>query len=155
MRSIQVSTDVFQAVWAARKAGEDDEDAILRRLLGLTTAVTQARSSSGRPWIDGQYGITFDHGFEMFRRFKGNEYVAQVADGKWEINGRKVAAKSNNELSKAIGAVGENGWLGWNFRTPSGEVQKIGELRDPGRIIRRSSSSRLSRDVLDRLNFRL
>jgi hypothetical protein len=155
MRAIQVSADVFQAIWAAREAGEDDEDAVLRRLLNVRTAAHQATGSSGKAWIDGQYGITFHHGFGMYRRFKGNDYLAQVVDGKWDINGQKVDAKSINELSKAIGAKRENGWMGWNFRTPSGEEKKIHELRDPERIIRRSSTSRISKAVLDRIDFAL
>jgi hypothetical protein len=155
MRAIQVSTDVFQAIWAARETGEDDEDAILRRLLDVRTAITPATSSSGRPWIDGQYGISFGHGFQMSRRRKGKEYAARVVDGGWEINGQKVPAKTINGVSKAVGADGENGWNGWYFRTPSGEMQKISELRDPEQIIRRSSSSRLSNEVLNRLDLKL
>jgi len=155
MRAIQVSVDVFQAIWAARQAGEEDEDAILQRLLGVKIAVIPAKSSNGRAWIDGQYGVSFHNGFEMFRRFKGKDYLAQVADGQWEINRQKVVAKSINEVSKAIGAERENGWAGWNFRTQTGQVKKISEMRDPERIIRRSSSSRLSKEVLDRLNIRL
>src|SRR5687767_9450699 len=101
MRAIQVSVDVFQAIWAARKVGEDDEDAILRRLLDVETAATPSKTSSSRAWIDGLYGVSFHHGFEMYRWFKGKDYVAQVDDGMWKINGQKVSAKSINEVSKA------------------------------------------------------
>ena len=34
MRTIQVSTEVFALIWAARQQGEETEDAILVRLLG-------------------------------------------------------------------------------------------------------------------------
>ena len=34
MKTISISTDTFAAIWAARKDGEDTEDAILSRLLG-------------------------------------------------------------------------------------------------------------------------
>jgi hypothetical protein len=34
-RDIQVSTDVYAAIWAARHPGEHTEDAILRRLLAV------------------------------------------------------------------------------------------------------------------------
>lgn len=36
MRTIQISTEVFAKIWSHRTEGEEDEDAILRRLLGLT-----------------------------------------------------------------------------------------------------------------------
>ena len=38
---IQVSTDVYAALWAARKPGEDNEDAILRRVLAVPTEASQ------------------------------------------------------------------------------------------------------------------
>jgi hypothetical protein len=40
-RDIQVSTDVYAALWAARKPGEDSEDAILRRVLAVPTEASQ------------------------------------------------------------------------------------------------------------------
>lgn len=36
MRSISISTEVFAKIWAQRVEGEEDEDAILKRLLGVT-----------------------------------------------------------------------------------------------------------------------
>jgi hypothetical protein len=33
MRQIEISTDVYARIWALREAGEDDENAILQRLL--------------------------------------------------------------------------------------------------------------------------
>jgi hypothetical protein len=38
MRSIQVSTDVFSAIWKNRLPGEETEDSILRRLLAVQSA---------------------------------------------------------------------------------------------------------------------
>jgi len=38
VRTIQVSTAVFAAIWAARSDGEDGEDAILWRILNLPAA---------------------------------------------------------------------------------------------------------------------
>ena len=35
MRSIDISTEVFAKIWALRLQGEEDENAILMRLLGL------------------------------------------------------------------------------------------------------------------------
>ena len=46
MRDVPVSTDVFSAIWAARKPGEHSEDAILRRLLGVAS---EASGTSQKP----------------------------------------------------------------------------------------------------------
>ena len=154
MRNVQVSVDVFQAIWAARQPGEDDEDTILSRLLGVGGVQAIPKTAGVKPWIDRQYGVTFDHGFEMFRRRKGKEFRARVIDANWHINGQPVDAKSINEVSKAVGAEGENGWVGWNFRSSSGEAKKISDLRDPDQIIRRSSSQ-FSKEVSDALDFKL
>ncbi|MCB9994323.1 MAG: hypothetical protein H6873_11785 [Hyphomicrobiaceae bacterium] len=35
MRTIDVSTPVFAAIWAARRDGEETENAILERILGI------------------------------------------------------------------------------------------------------------------------
>ncbi|USA40049.1 hypothetical protein NCF86_02500 [Pelagerythrobacter marinus] len=34
MRTIEISTDVFSLIWAARQPGEETEDQILKRMLG-------------------------------------------------------------------------------------------------------------------------
>jgi hypothetical protein len=49
-RDIQISTDVFSAIWAARKPGENNEDAILRRLLAVSIeAGSTIKSTAPRP----------------------------------------------------------------------------------------------------------
>ena len=45
-RDIQVSTDVYAALWAARKPGEDNEDAILRRVLAVPAEASQPDDAS-------------------------------------------------------------------------------------------------------------
>ena len=152
MRNIQISTDVFQAIWAARLPNEEEEDAILRRLLDITASNGDVEKADidGKPWIDRQYGISFPHGFEMYRRRKGKELRAQVVDGKWQVNGQSVIATSINQVSKAVGAGGETGWVGWNYRVPSGEEKKISEMRDPDKIIRRTSLQ-FDNEFLDKL----
>jgi hypothetical protein len=139
MRAIQVSTDVFQAIWAARKSGEEDEDAILRRLLKIRAAGRSARENGERGgFTDARYGVFFSEGFEIFRTYLGKEFRARVEDGRWVINGQPLKASTINQLSAAIGTSTENGWVNWEYRTPSGEAKKITSLRDPGTIRRRN-----------------
>lgn len=42
MRTIEISTDVFAKIWSLRAEGEEDENTILKRLLGLTGERRQA-----------------------------------------------------------------------------------------------------------------
>ena len=139
MRTIQVSPDVFQAIWAGRKPGEDDEDAILRRLLkaGPARPSDDVSSPAVQGFIDPSYGVHFPEGFEVFRTYLGRDYRARVVNGHWVIDGTATRASSINQLSSAIGIQTENGWANWEYRAPNGEVKKIGALRDPARIRRR------------------
>jgi hypothetical protein len=135
MRSVQVSADVFQAIWSARRAGEDDEDAILRRLLRVGNAdlsPTQVTENAG--WVDARSGTRFPDGFEMYRRYLGREYRARVVNGHWHLNDRKLNVSSMNDLSRAVGTKVENGWVNWKYRTNTGEERRISDLRPPGSV---------------------
>src|SRR5260370_42690897 len=88
MRSIQVSTDTFAAIWVDRRAGENSEDAILRRKFNVEVAQTDvhAPSSAHRPspsvgFYDRRYALAFPEGFEIFRHFKGSDYSAKATSG--------------------------------------------------------------------------
>jgi len=56
MRTIEISTDVFSAIWKNRLGGEETEDAILRRLLGVDVASqgvpTKTRGRGKTLWRD-------------------------------------------------------------------------------------------------------
>src|SRR5947209_5121635 len=94
MRNIVVSIDVFAALWADRQAGEDSENAILERLLGLPKGpplhvqmVPLPPGARGGP-SDGSiynrmFDVRFPSGFEIFRTYKGKEYSAVVRDHRW------------------------------------------------------------------------
>jgi hypothetical protein len=43
VRTIQVSMDTFAAIWADRRAGENSEDAILRRKFNIEAAPTNVQ----------------------------------------------------------------------------------------------------------------
>jgi len=80
MRTIQISTDVFAAIWARRSDAEHSEDEILSRLLAVKK--TNAQPSSARDlqtqigFHDPRYGVKIPHGFEIYRTYKGKEYRA-------------------------------------------------------------------------------
>jgi len=45
MRTIEISTEVFAKIWSQRMSGEEDENAILTRLLGLKNAAVSDQAS--------------------------------------------------------------------------------------------------------------
>ena len=128
MRTIQISPDVFQAIWAGRVGGEDDEDTILRRLLAIKPSPV-VQSNSTKAWVDTRSGTRFPEGFQIFRRYLGKNHSAQVFNGEWRVDGRPIRARSVNELSRVIGTKTENAWVNWNYTDPDGQVRKISDLR--------------------------
>jgi len=52
MRSIEVGTDVFAKIWSHREDGEETEDAILRRLLGIADPTKDTESTDRVRWRD-------------------------------------------------------------------------------------------------------
>jgi hypothetical protein len=140
MRMIQISTDVFQAIWAARQAGEETEDEILRRLLVVRSGAqpTPQRTSPG--FVDKMSGVEFREGFLIFRNYLGTEYQARAQGGKWVLEGTGESANSLNRLSALVGPKQENAWENWKY-TDGGEVRKISALRDPTKIHKRAARS--------------
>jgi hypothetical protein len=141
MRSIQISTAVFAAIWAARLEGEDSEDAILARLLKIQSKrpdpVTEPTGDlSG--FSDARYGFFVPEGFQIFRRFKGVEYRAKVNNSKWLLDSTGKSYDTLSDLSFAVGAGSENAWNGWQCRPNDGAPVTIGSLRSPKTIQKRS-----------------
>jgi hypothetical protein len=140
MRTIQVSLDVFQSIWTARKNDEQNEDAILRRLLKLPVAPAQAKPE--RDFItqvgfhDPRYGVEIPPGFEIHRTYQGTKYTARAVQGFWHLNG--VGYPTLNELNKTIVGGAENAWKAWYFLDEKGRKHPLSEKRDPSKIVRRS-----------------
>ena len=139
MRPIQVSTDVFAAIWASRQVGEATEDDILRRKLGIgpkTSEHAPTRSAIG--FRDPRSGTEFPEGFEIFRTYLGADYVARAELGEWCRSDTKERFSSLNELSRSIGAKTENAWANWFYLADDGIRCCISDLRDPSKIARRT-----------------
>jgi hypothetical protein len=141
MRTIIVSTDVFAALWAKRRPGEDSENAVLERLLGLPKGPPipiQAAALSGSVRVGGgadgnggiynrMFDVRFPAGFEIFRTYKGRDYSATVRDGRWVMGGESFP--SLFALSTAIVDSRENPWMHWKYRDANGRVNMISALR--------------------------
>ena len=135
MRNISITTPVFAAIWSNRKDGEDSEDAILARLLGCAKKKENATVDtpihiSGAGVVDRRNGVTFPEGFQIFRFYKGREYVAEAHGGSWRRSDDGSQFSTLNQLNHSIALGAENVWNGnWKYRTDDGSIKSIATLR--------------------------
>ena len=139
MRTIQISTDVFAALWAARRGDEQTEDEILRSLLKMKASerphILRATGRTG--FSDGRAGLRFPEGFEIFRKYLGTEYRARATGGNWVRLDTAKSYPSLNQLNQSIGAKFQNAWRSW-YCIDGGERKLLHDLRDPQNIHKRS-----------------
>jgi hypothetical protein len=142
MRTIQISTDVFQAIWSARKPGQDDEDAILRGVFKVPPAVPATPNRDITVTVgfhDPRYGVKLDSGFPIFRDYKGKRYHAQAIQGFWLSSADGKGYATLNELNKSIGIPGaENAWKAWRYLDKNNRARPLSDLRDQSTIQRRN-----------------
>lgn len=133
-RTIPVSTDVFAAIWAKRQKGEDSEDDILRRILGISKS-RKGNQSRQEPqgsggYLDRRNNVHFPQGFEIFRTYKRKEYRAIARDGSWMRIDTGDLYSTLNQLNTSIAAGTENVWNGnWKFMDEGGTIYSIDTLR--------------------------
>jgi hypothetical protein len=135
MRTIEVSIDVYAAIWAARQSGEETEDQILKRLLSIR-AEAEHKKPNPMPKIgfrDARYNVEFPEGFEISRVYKGNEYRAKATKGMLELQNTGEAFPTLNKLSRAVSGNVENAWRNWYFIGRNGERHLIVGLRADSR----------------------
>lgn len=130
-RTIDISTDVFAAIWANRENGEDNEDAIMRRILGCSLAEPAAPTGrTGAGFHDARNGVHFGEGFEVFRSYKGKQFKAIAQNGEWLRPDTGERFQSLSALNQSIVAGNENVWNGnWKFREENRKPQSINKLR--------------------------
>jgi len=129
MRTISVSTEVFAAIWAERKPGEETEDQILARLLATKNVDQTTVEAAPIGFQDLRSGTKFPAGFEIFRTYKGKEYRAKAVGGIWVRTDTSVGYSTLNQLSQGLGIVSENAWRSWYFVDDRGKRQLIDALR--------------------------
>ena len=140
MRQIEVSVDVFAAIWATRKDGENSENDVLRRILGLaetTPAKTLPPPQEEAGFKDARFRVELPEGFEIYRVYKGQEIRARASKGKLELIGSGQFFPSFNQLSRAATGNIENAWKNWFFIGRDGKRHPIEGLRsDSKRSVR-------------------
>ena len=133
-RTINVSTDVYAAIWARRKQGQETEDAILRDVLECPAAESgpaalPAANGSGGVY-DARNDVRFPQGFQAFRTYKRREYEAIAQDGEWLRPDTGKRYPTLNRLNESIAAGNENIWNGnWKYRGGDGTIRPISDLR--------------------------
>ncbi|QIE41171.1 hypothetical protein G5B39_03910 [Rhodobacteraceae bacterium SC52] len=133
-RTIPISTDVFAAIWAKREEGEDCEDDILRRILGIAGSnkddQPRQRVHASGGYHDRRNNVHFPQGFEIFRTYKRKDYRAIAQDGNWLRLDTGDLYSTLNQLNTSIAAGAENVWNGnWKFKDESGTIHSIDSLR--------------------------
>lgn len=133
MRSINVTTDVYAAIWAAREQGEETEDAILRRVLSVRSSPDSPSSPTevGEKigFRDPRFDVTLPEGFEIFRTYKGQEYRARAIGGQLELLNSGKRFPSLNKASRAVSGNIENAWRNWYFMGSDGKRHLVEGLR--------------------------
>ena len=135
-RSINISTDVFAAIWAARIDGEETENQILERLLSSEKHFSSEKmritdSGSLNGYYDSRNDVHFPEGFVAYRTYKGKMYTAIATRGVWVLAGTNNRFPSLNKLNESIAAGTENIWNGnWNYVDSDQKAYSINKLRE-------------------------
>jgi hypothetical protein len=128
-RMIEVETDVYAAIWADRKPGEDTEDQILARKYGVQRSKLVVATSDRVGWADPRHKVELKEGQQIFRTYKGKEYRATATDGYLVRTDNGVKFNSLNQLSRSIHDNVENAWNNWYVALRDGQRQLITGLR--------------------------
>lgn len=135
-RSIGVETDVYAAIWARHQPGDNSENDILRRELGVKSAVSTAASPTATAlsakigFSDPRFDINLREGLEIFRNYKGKEYRAKAISQQWMRTDTGISYPSLNRLSKSVSGNVENAWRNWYFMGTDGKRHLIEGLRN-------------------------
>ena len=133
MRTIDISTDVFAAIWALRQNGEESEDAILKRVLVGSNPETKNADHETQIVIgvyDARNDVRFPEGFGIQRTYKGVTYKAVAEGGNWRRLDNGEEFPTLNQLNCSIADGNENVWNGnWKYLDPNGRLRSINELR--------------------------
>jgi hypothetical protein len=129
VKTIQVSSAVFAAIWRARREGEENENVVLRRLLGVKEEDSVPPPPGG--FLDERSGVHFPEGTEIRRTFRGHPFTARAERGRWFVRASGKTYRSLHELTKSVNPDGtENAWLTWKYEDRvTHEFRYIDQLR--------------------------
>lgn len=126
--TIDVDLDVFKALTALIQEEGQAHNDVLRELLNLDSPIeadmapsfSQATEAIAKAMHAGQFysrGLTLPSGTELRARYKGQQYSAQILDGKW-LNLDGLEFNSPSAAASAITGTTVNGWRFWEAKRP-------------------------------------
>ena len=126
---IDVDLDVFKALTAKNQAEGLVHNDVLRDILNLDspveaelpdTPLSVMSDAISRSMYAGQFysrGLALPNGTELRARYKGQQYSAQILDGKWfSLDGLEFTSPS--AAASAITGTTVNGWRFWEAKRP-------------------------------------
>ena len=129
MPFIEIDFDVYKALTARRPSEDVTENDVLRQLLHLPRegkSATPANSPAPSDWVT--KGVRLPAGTELRAMYKGQNYLARVAEGALVLNGKRFDSPSAAAMSITKHPV--NGWTFWQCRLPGqGRWTVLRELR--------------------------
>ena len=129
MPYIEIDFDVYKALTARRPSEDVSENDVLRQLLHLPRKATPAAFAVPQPgeWIT--KGVRLPAGTELRASYKGQVYLARVANGSLVLNGSRYDSPSAAAMSITHHPV--NGWTFWECRLPGqGKWTVLRQLRE-------------------------
>lgn len=131
---IAVDLDVFKALTARIQAAGLTHNDVLRELLSLDSPVEYEGAGSNvferfadqlaRSQHGGQFysrGLVLPDGTELRARYKGQQFTAKIAGGKW-LDAADVEHSSPSAAASAITGTTVNGWRFWEARRPGEQI---------------------------------
>lgn len=131
MPTIEVDFDVYKAIIARRPSEDVSNNDVLRQLFHLgprSAASDRVTRPDPGDWII--KGVRLPVGTELRATHKGKTYLAHVAGGALQLNGRSFGSVS----AAAVHVTGNpvNGWKFWQVRLPGQSGWKgLDGLRTP------------------------
>jgi hypothetical protein len=129
MPFIEIDFDVYKALTSRRPSEDVTENDVLRQLLHLPregASATPANGPTPGDWVT--KGVRLPAGTELRATYKGQSYLARVADRALVLNGKRFDSPSAAAMSITKHPV--NGWTFWQSRFPGqGRWTLLRELR--------------------------
>lgn len=124
MPTIDVDFDVFKALTVRRPSEDVTENDVLRQLLRLpqrSPSVLKSENPAPDDWLT--KGVRLPAGTELRAIYKGRTYLARVAAGALQFDGRRFDSPSAAAMSITTHPV--NGWTFWQCRLPGQGTWKL------------------------------
>lgn len=121
-RTIEIDFDIHKLIEAERQSFSESPNAVLRRLLGITTPEPSrsGKDSQGKSWAGD--GVALPHGTDIRMSYNGRLHEGQIRDGMWVIGEKSFSSPSGAASGVAVTKSGKmtrlDGWTYWEVRLP-------------------------------------